>query len=110
MVLPGFAFHTISIDVVGLFPESSMGNKYLIVAINTLMKWIEAVPIPSNSAKATAKFILQNIICRHGCPQNILIDNGMNFMAKIIPMINKLMCVGTKLTTPYRPQVNGIVK
>ena len=42
-ILPDFAFHTISIDVVGPFTESISGCKFLIVAIDKLTKWVEAV-------------------------------------------------------------------
>ena len=105
-----FAFHTISIDVVGLFTESTSGCKFLIVAIDKLTKWVEAVPVASATARVTAKFILHTIIFRHGCPQKILTDNGTNFTARVIPVLNQLLGVRTHYTTPYHPQANGIVE
>ena len=40
-IKPNYAWHTVSVDVVGPFDSSSLRNKYLIVAINHLTKWVE---------------------------------------------------------------------
>ena len=109
-ILPDFAFHTISIDVVGPFTESTSGCKFLIVAIDKLKKWVEAVTVASAMARVTAKFILHTIIFRHGCPQKILTDNGTNFMARVILFLNQLLGFKTHYTTPYHPQAIGIVE
>ena len=93
-ILPKFAFHTVSIDVVGTFQESSSGS----------------LPVARATADVTAKFLLQKIIYQFGCPQTFLTDNGTNFTAKIIPILNHKMGIGTSLTTPYHLEANGIVE
>ena len=108
--LPKFAFHTVSIDIVGPFPTSNVGNRFLFVAIDKLTKWVETLASLNTTAKVTAKFLLQHIIFRHGCPQKFLTNNGTNFTARIIPELNKLMGIGTHYTTPYHPQANGLVE
>lgn len=110
LIRPGFAFHTVAIDVVGPLPTTASKNKYIIVAIDHLTKWVEAKAIPNQSALTTATFILENIIYRHGCPQTLLTDNGTNFTSYIIPRLNSLMGIKGTLTTPYRPQANGMVE
>ena len=80
------------------------------MAIDKLTKWVEAVLVASATARVTAKFILHFIIFRHGCPQKILTDNGTNFTARVIPVLNQLLGVGTHYTTSYHPQANGIVE
>ncbi|CAG8818317.1 15131_t:CDS:2, partial [Racocetra fulgida] len=49
-------------------PEHS-GNKYIVVATKYLTKWPEARAIPDASASSVASFIIEDIICRQGCPQ-----------------------------------------
>ena len=89
--LPDFAFHTVSVDIVGPFQPSSSGNRFIIVAIEKLTKRVEATPVQSASDIVTSKFLLHKIIYRHGCPQRFLTDNGTNFTACIIPILNEMM-------------------
>lgn len=110
LIKPKFAFHTVSIDVVGPLATCTGGFKYLIVAIDDLTKWVKAKPISSLTAKTAAQFILDNIICRHGCPQFIKTDNGTNFKANIIPLLNAMMGSKSIFTAPYHPESNGTVE
>nr|GEX91659.1 WUSCHEL-related homeobox 13 [Tanacetum cinerariifolium] len=43
-------------DFMGPFP-SSKGNKYILVAINYLSKWVEAKALPTNDARVVVKFL-----------------------------------------------------
>ena len=97
-------------DVVGPFDSSSLRNKYLIVAIDHLTIWVEIWAIKDLTAATTAKFIFEQVICRHGCPQVILTDNGTNFAGSVLPKLNSLMCIRSALITPYHPEANGMVK
>ena len=91
LVKPKFAWHTVSIDVVGPIPKCSSGHIYLIIAIDELTKWVEAKPICNLSANTAANFILDFILCWHGCPQFIKTDNSTNFTTSVIPKLNELM-------------------
>lgn len=68
MILPDFAFYIISIDIIGPLLTTTLRNRFIIVVIDFLTKWVEVQPIPSNSAKNITRFILQNIIFHYGCP------------------------------------------
>nr|GEZ81136.1 reverse transcriptase domain-containing protein [Tanacetum cinerariifolium]GEZ84156.1 reverse transcriptase domain-containing protein [Tanacetum cinerariifolium] len=43
------------IDFMGPFP-SSKGNKYILIAVDYLSKWIEAKALPTNDARVVVKF------------------------------------------------------
>ena len=46
----------LGIDFIDLFP-SSFNNKYILVAIDYISKWVEAIPTPTNDAKVVKSFI-----------------------------------------------------
>ena len=66
------------IDFVGPFP-SSYGNKYILVVIDYVSKWVEAVATPKNDAKIVVKFLKKNIFSRFGVPRVLISDGGSHF-------------------------------
>ncbi|GKB89576.1 reverse transcriptase domain-containing protein, partial [Tanacetum coccineum] len=48
--------HDMGIDFMGPFP-SSQGNKYILVAVPYLSKWVEAKALPTNDARVVVKFL-----------------------------------------------------
>jgi hypothetical protein len=73
-------------------------------------KWPEAKAIPNMKAETVAKFIYEEIICRHGVPQEILSDRGTSFINKLIDALCQKYQTKHRLTSSYRPQTNGMVE
>nr|GEW38212.1 protein NYNRIN-like [Tanacetum cinerariifolium] len=68
-------FDVWGIDFMGLFP-SSRGNKYILVAVDYLSKWVEAKPLPTNDARVVCKF-LKSLFARFGTPvASLVITNS----------------------------------
>nr|GEU97820.1 reverse transcriptase domain-containing protein [Tanacetum cinerariifolium] len=65
------------IDFMGPFP-SSKGNKYILVAVAYLSKWVEAKALPTNDARVVVKF-LKSLFSRFGIPRAIICDRGTQF-------------------------------
>ncbi|GJZ25583.1 reverse transcriptase domain-containing protein [Tanacetum coccineum] len=65
------------IDFMGPFP-SSRGNKYILVAVDYLSKWVEAKALPTNDARVVVKF-LKSLFARFGTPRAIISDRGTHF-------------------------------
>nr|GEX60108.1 reverse transcriptase domain-containing protein [Tanacetum cinerariifolium] len=88
-------FDVWGIDFMGPFP-SSKGNKYILVAVDYLSKWVEAKALPTNDARVVVKF-LKSLFSRFGTPKAIISDRGTHFcndqfskvMAYSIPPANK---------------------
>ncbi|GJW25508.1 reverse transcriptase domain-containing protein [Tanacetum coccineum] len=57
-------FDVWGIDFMGPFP-SSRGNKYILVAVDYLSKWVEAKTFPTNDARVVVKF-LKYLFARFG--------------------------------------------
>ncbi|GJY86168.1 reverse transcriptase domain-containing protein [Tanacetum coccineum] len=58
------------IDFMGPFP-SSRGNKYILVVVDYLLKWVEAKALPTNDARVVCKF-LKSLFARFGAPRAII--------------------------------------
>nr|GFA83004.1 reverse transcriptase domain-containing protein [Tanacetum cinerariifolium] len=61
----------------GPFP-SSKGNKYILVAVDYLSKWVEAKALLTNDARVVVKF-LKYLFSRFGTPKAIISDRGIHF-------------------------------
>ncbi|GJY15908.1 reverse transcriptase domain-containing protein [Tanacetum coccineum] len=70
-------FDVWGIDFMGPFP-SSRGNKYILVAVDYLSKWVEAKALPTNDARVVVKF-LKSLFSRFGAPRAIISDRGTHF-------------------------------
>ncbi|KAK8681656.1 hypothetical protein V6N13_054058 [Hibiscus sabdariffa] len=57
-------FDVWGIDFIGPFP-SSHGDLYILLAVDYMSKWVEAIATPKNDAKTVMKFLHKNIFTRH---------------------------------------------
>nr|GEX22096.1 hypothetical protein [Tanacetum cinerariifolium] len=70
-------FDVWGIDFMGPFP-SSKGNKYILVTVDYLLKWVEAKALPTNDARVVVKF-LKSLFSRFGTPKAIISDRGRSY-------------------------------
>lgn len=61
-------------DHVGPFEKSTSGKKYLIVAIEQVIQWVDAKVVSSESAVESARFFAYQIVSRHRAPRFIASD------------------------------------
>ena len=106
----GQPFDRVGIDYVGPLPRTTQGNRYIIVATEYLTKWVEAAAVPDCTAKTTAQFIYQDIICRHGTPKEILTDRATSFQNELIAALLHIVGTRHRLSSPYHPQTNGLTE
>ena len=103
-------FDQLGMDIVGPLPLTKMGNQYIIVATEYLTKWPEARALPNAKAASMASFFYEDIICRHGCPKELLTDQGTHFVNELLQAMCKRVGVKHRLSTAYHPQTNGLVE
>nr|GEX77123.1 reverse transcriptase domain-containing protein [Tanacetum cinerariifolium] len=98
-------FDVWGIDFMGPF-LSSRGNKYIILAINYLSKWVEAKALPTNDARVVCNF-LKSLFVRFGTPRAIISDSGTHFCNDQFAKVMLKYGVTHRLATAYHPQTSG---
>ncbi|GJV70350.1 reverse transcriptase domain-containing protein [Tanacetum coccineum] len=96
------------IDFMGSFP-SSRGNKYILMAVDYLSKWVEAKALPTNDARVVCKF-LKSLFARFGAPRAIISDRGTHFCNDQFAKVMLKYGVTHRLSTAYHPQTSRQVE
>ncbi|XP_048615557.1 uncharacterized protein LOC106420654 [Brassica napus] len=102
-------FDVWGIDFMGPFP-SSYGNEYILVAVDYVSKWVEAIASPTNDAKVVLKMFKSIIFPRFGVPRVVISDGGTHFINKLFENLLKKNGVKHKVATAYHPQTSGQVE
>ena len=82
MPLPVSPMQIVAADLIGPFPTSPQGNKYILTVIDHHTGYAEALPIASKTSNDVWKAFHNEFIARHGCPEVLITDNGKEFTAK----------------------------
>ena len=77
MVVEG-PFHQVGVDVIQ-FIKSYSGNQYAVVFTDYLTKWPEVFAMKDQTALTIAQLFVEEIICRHGVPCQLLSNRGAVF-------------------------------
>ncbi|GKA46107.1 reverse transcriptase domain-containing protein [Tanacetum coccineum] len=101
-------FDVWGIDFMGPF-QSSRGNKYILVAVDYLSKWVEAKALPTNDARVVVKF-LKSLFARFGTPRAIISDRGTHFYNDQFAKVMLKYGVTHRISTTYHPQTSGQVE
>ena len=67
----------------GPFPPS-FGDIYILLAMDYVSKWVEAIACPKNDAITVVGFIQRNLLSRFGAPKTIISDEGSHFTNKVL--------------------------
>ncbi|GFV94660.1 retrovirus-related Pol polyprotein from transposon 17.6 [Trichonephila clavipes] len=79
-------FHRIGIDLLGRFPKSTHGNKWIIVCTDYSTRYAITKALPTAEVAEIAKFLLEEIVLRHGAPRVIITDRGAVFRSRLVSL------------------------
>nr|GFA00253.1 reverse transcriptase domain-containing protein [Tanacetum cinerariifolium] len=89
--------------------SSSRGNKYILVAVDYLSKWVEAKALPTNDSRVVCKF-LKSLFARFGAPRAIISDRGTHFYNNQFAKVMLKYEVTHRLSTAYHQQTSRQVE
>ena len=75
----------------GPLPETSRGNKHLLVILAHFTKWCEAVPTKDQKASAVAEVLVSRVFSRFGPPAIIHSDQGRNLKNHLMHEIGDIV-------------------
>ena len=73
----------VALDYIEKLTTDARGNKFILVVIDTFSRFIELYPTPSNTAKNTARVLVQHV-GRYGSLYVLKSDRGATFINKVI--------------------------
>lgn len=102
-------FDVWGIDFMGPFP-SFYNNRYILVAVDYVSKWVEAKALPTNDGNVLVDFIRKNIFSRYGAPRAIISDGGTHFHNRLFKAVLAKYGVQHRIVIPYHPQTSGQIE
>jgi len=99
----------LGLDIIGPLPKTRNYNQYIIVTVDFFTKWVEAEPTENITSSDIIKFLI-NAFARHGVPQVITTDNGVQFtsdMTKIfLDLYDSLIRAGVETLRYSKQKIN----
>ena len=96
-------------DYMGLFPKSK-GYEYILMAVDYVSKWVEAMPCRATDAKNSKKMFEETIFPGFGVPRMVISDGGTHFIDKKFRKYLSKHGIHHNIATPYHPQTSGQAK
>jgi len=100
-------FCQVAMDIVGPLPVcKDSGNRFILTVLDLCTHYPEAVPLQNHTAQSVAQ-ALTTVFSRFGFPQEVLSDQGTDFMSELMQIFLNDFGINHIRSSPYRPQTNG---
>ena len=90
----------------GPFPPS-FGNLYILLDVDYVSKWVEAIACPRNNANIVMGFLQRNILSRFRAPRAVINDEGSHFPNKLFAKLMTRYGIRHVMGLDYPPKSNG---
>jgi hypothetical protein len=108
--LAGYPGERIAMDVCGPLIETPDGNQYVLVIGDYFTKYVQAFPMPNQTAETIAKLVVERWILTYGEPNLLHTDQGRNFESDLMHRICELYDIKKTRTSPLHPQGDGMIE
>jgi len=99
----------LAIDTIGPLPVDTQGNQFIIVIIDSFTRFVELYPTKTADALSAATALLDHA-GRYGFAEQILSDNGSQFVADIVKELLSLLGTDEIHSLPYSHEENSLVE
>ena len=106
----GYPWEQLGIDFLGPLKTTKNGNRYILVMTDAFTKWVEIAATPGQGFEGVAKVLIEQVICRFGCPRKLISDRGGNFLSKLAYEVYRVLQIKKISTSSYHPQTNGLTE
>lgn len=106
----GRKFDIVFIDLLGPFPQTPAGNKYLLVVVDSFSKHVEPIPLPDMTANTVILQFCIHWVSRFGPPLEIHSDQGSQFISKEWSSLMDKLGIVVKFGTTYLHTSQGQVE
>ena len=79
----GAPFDWVGVDITEM-PRKLRGNRYVVVFIEYLTKWVEAYAVEDQTSETRARLLVDCVVFRHRVPGQLLSDRGQNLFSNIL--------------------------
>jgi transposase InsO family protein len=90
----------------GPFPNSE-GYEYILVVVNYISKWVEALPCRAADAMHSKRMFHEVMFSRYGVPGIVVSDGGSHLIDRTFQKALSEVGVDHRIATPYHPQMSG---
>ena len=103
-------FKRVAVDLIGpIAPITDRGNRYILTMVDYATRYPEATALKSIEAETVAEALV-TMFTRVGVPEEILSDQGSQFLSGIMKEVSRMLSIGQLHTTVYHPMCNGLVE
>lgn len=108
--VPEVKFSHVHVDLVGPWPSSPEGHKYLLTAIDRTTRWPEVCLLKGIGAEEVLDAFVSTWVARFGLPSTLTTDRGTQFCSSTWQHWCDRNNVLHVPTTAFHPQANGMVE
>ncbi|XP_064827230.1 uncharacterized protein LOC135543829 [Oncorhynchus masou masou] len=98
------------VDVVGPFPTTDSGNRWVLMAMDYFTKWPEAYTLLDQEAETIVDTLTAGMFSRFGAAESIHSDQGRNVESCVFATMCESLGLHKTPTTPLHPQSDGLVE
>lgn len=96
----GVPMERVHMDILGPLPVTKNNNTYFLMMVDQFTKWVECIPLPTQSAEVTARAAINEFFTKFGYPLQIFTDQGTNFTIQLFSNICEALEIHKTRTTP----------